>query len=214
MTFEEITDYLNRTVFSPKKREEIYQKNVEGKFNKYHRNSVKWYQKQSHSLYLILDTIVSCEKYQEEMVMVIFCPNKKQIGHLVFTTFFYRNNKYVAFHLNDNKIWYFSWHSIKRYAERFLNDKDADIDYEFISEMLVYNGYFYKTNYEYQGKLTNMFVTLDGGFLCDEFNNYIIARTFISEKEYFENQKELDLAAFDNLRKCIKDDFGYWLMRG
>lgn len=94
------------------------------------------------------------------------------------------------------------------YAERYLGEPDAEIDDVFISEMLCYNICYEPTEYDYQRKHTNMFVTRDGAFLADIFNDVFVARTFISLKEYFSNQKELDSEAFKRVQKYKADKYG------
>lgn len=132
---------------------------------------------------------------------------------IIYITFFYRGKKYVAFKMVEERVMFFSWHSLHRYSERFLEVQDPIIDNEFIGDMLIYNRGFCRTTYTYKGILSKMYITTDGGFLCEEYDKCIVANTFIPSKEYFSNQEELDSSAFEELKRTKKETYGYWINR-
>lgn len=213
MTFDEITEYLLKTSFSTNRLVEVEQKYIVPKANRYRREIIKWKQNPTRSEYKIFSPIVSKGNCDEELVYVPFSVNTDYPDFILFVQFYYRGKKYVAFKLVDNRVLFFSWHSIQRYSERFLGEMNPVIDNEFIGDMLIYNSGFCRTTYTYKGKLSTMYVSTDGGFLCVEHQKCVVMNTFISQNEYFSNQEQLDKSAFEKLKQGKKDNYGYWIDR-
>lgn len=213
MTFDEVTKYLIKTTFKSDRINGLYKKLISTKGKKYQREMIKWGNNYNHSKYKIFPPTVLKEDLENELVLVPFCCKKKYLDCIYFTTIFYRGKKYVAFKLTDNRVMYFSWHTLKRYSERFLNEMEPVIDNEFIGDMLIYNSGAQPTTYTHNGRETKMFVSTDGGFLGDEYKTCAVANTFISKKEYFSNQEQLDKTAFEQLKTYTKEKYGYWLDR-
>lgn len=214
MTFDEITEYLLKKSFSSKNIDEIYNRNVVPKINLYRRQCIKWNQKQVRSMYRKFNPIINNGIYDEEVVLVPFCTNKKYVDFIIFTQFHYRGSKYVAFkQANNSSVVYYSWHTLKRYSERFLKEDESYINIDFISDMLIRNTGSIKTTYKHKGETTIMYVSTDGGFLCDEYKKSVVVRTFISQEQYFSNQEQLDGTAFEKLKRYKKETYGYWLDR-
>lgn len=214
MTFDEITEYLLKKCFSSKNIEEIYVRNVGSKMKLYRRECIKWNQKQFRPMYRKFNPIISKGIFDEEIVLVPFCTNKDYVDIIVFTQFHYRGSKYVAFkQTNNSSVVYYSWHTLKRYSERFLKEDEPYINIDFISHMLIRNTASIKTSYIHKGETTIMYVSTDGGFLCDEYKKSVVVRTFISQEQYFSNQEQLDVLAFEELKRYKKGTYGYWLDR-
>ena len=213
MTFEEITNHLLKTTFSSKNEYKMYHQHIYPLWVKSRRSIIKWSQNIARTDYKIFAPVVSKCEFNEELVCIPYCANPKYISTVSFTHFFYRNERYIAFKLNDDRIMYFTWHSLKRYAERCLEDLEPEIDNEFIGDMLIYNSGMKETNYVYKGRQTTMYVSTDGAFLGYGGSKYIMAKTFITKNEYFSNQEKLDTSAFEELRRYKKEKYGYWLMR-
>lgn len=213
MTFNEITKYLLKTSFSTSRILEVEKKYIISNWKKYRREIIKWRQNPNRSLYKIFKPIPSKGNCDEELVYVPFAVNTDYPDFILFVQFHYRGKKYVAYKLVDNKVMFFSWHSLERYSERFLGEMNPVIDNEFIGDMLIYNSGFRRTTYRYKLKKTKMYVSTDGGFLCDEHKKCIVVNTFISQKEYFSNQEELDKSAFEVLKQLKKQVYGFWIDR-
>lgn len=213
MTFDEITEHLLKTIFSLERITEVYMKQIVPKEKKYQREIIKWRRNCNHSQYRIFKPIISKNDYEEELVYVPFCADKKHIDCILFTTIKYKRKKYVAFKLTNNQVIFYSWHSLMRYSERFLNELEPIIDTEFIADMLIYNTGYQRTTYTHKGRLSKMYVSTDGGFLCEEYVKCVVANTFISHNEYFSNQEQLDKVAFEQLKKHKKEIYGYWIDR-
>ena len=214
MTFDEISEYLLKNCFSSKNTKTIYARNVVPKMKLYRRECIKWNQKQIRPMYRKFNPIITKGIYDEEVVLVPFCTNKNYVDYIVFTQFYYRGSRYVAFQQSHNmSVVYYSWHCLKRYSERFLKEDEANINIDFISDMLIRNTGAKRKTYEYKGETTIMNVSTDGSFLCDEYKKSVVARTFISHEEYFPNQEKLDMSAFEELRRYKKEKYGYWLDR-
>lgn len=210
MTYTEIVDYLFNKGFSDKALiEECILPIERNNKKKYYRLINKWKSNYNRKgLYRIFKPILYGKGYSEQYWCVPFSSGK-HLDYVFFTTFNYRNKKYLAFrtHTPLGAI-LFSWHSIKRYAERFLGDTDPIIDEVFIGDMLIYNTAYCMTEYTHNGKTSNMLVTTDGAFLCDIEGDVNIARTFISEKEYFENQSVLDAEMIETVIDYRKTRYG------
>ena len=213
MTFDEIADYLMKTSFSKANIRAIYQEHIIPNEKKYRRAIIKWKQNPNHTEYKIFTPIISNGTCNEEWVFIPVAVNTNVPYHIIFNTFFYQGHRYVALSRVDSVVVFFSWHSLRRYSERFLKEPNPTIDNEFIGEMLIYNSSFYRTTYTYKGKLSKMYVSTDGGFLCDEYQRCIVVNTFISANEYFSNQEQLDRDAFEVLKKAKKESYGIWIRR-
>ena len=214
MMFDEITEYLLKKCFSSKNIEEIYARNVGSKMKLYRRECIKWHQKQVRPMYRKFKPIITKGIYDEEVVLVPFCINKDYVDFIVFTQFHYRGTRYVAFkQAHNSSVVYYTWHSLKRYSERFLKEDEANINIDFISHMLIRNTASIKTTYNHKGVTTIMYVSTDGGFLCDEYKKSVVVRTFLSQEQYFSNQDQLDGVAFEKLKRYKKETYGYWLER-
>lgn len=198
MSYEEVASYLIKTCFSQNMLKQaddcIYKK-----WKKYVAEIKKWQQRGSTEKYRIF----KLNKLKSEDMTLYYVPyasTPKFIDSVRFSIIRYRRDKYVAF-LCKKTIIFFTWHSLQRYAERFLNDKDASIDETFIGDMLIYNTQYAHSKYEYKNRETSMMTTTDGSFLgfkCGE--NVYVAKTFISEQNYFCNQSEIDKEAIDYLK--------------
>ena len=114
MTFDEITEYLLKTSFSTNRLVEVEQKYIVPKANRYRREIIKWRQNPTRSEYKIFSPIVSKGNCDEELVYVPFSVNTDIPDYILFVQFYYRGKKYVAFKLVDNRVLFFSWHSIQR----------------------------------------------------------------------------------------------------
>lgn len=213
MTFDEITDYLLKTSFSTNRLIEVNQRYIVPNAKKYRKEIIKWKQNPARSEYKIFKPIVSKGTCDEELVYVPFSVNTDYPDFILFVQFHYRGKKYVAFKLVDNRVLFFSWHSLHRYSERCLGEMNPVIDNEFIGDMLIYNSGYCRTTYTYKGELSTMYVSTDGGFLCVEHQNCVVMNTFISQNEYFSNQEELDRSAFEKLKEGKKETYGYWINR-
>lgn len=213
MTFDEITKYLLKTSFSTSRILEVEKKYIIPNLKKYRREIIKWRQNPNRTLYKPFKPIVSNENCNEELVYVPFAVNTDYPDFILFVQFHYRGRKYVAYKLVEDSVMFFSWHSLERYSERFLGEMNPVIDNEFIGDMLIYNNGFSRTTYTYKGKKTKMYVSTDGGFLCDEHKQCIVVNTFISQKEYFPNQEELDKSAFEEIKQFKKKAYGFWIDR-
>lgn len=213
MTFDEITEYLLRTSFSANRLAEVDNKNIYTHKNKYRRAIIKWRQNPSHSEYKIFKPIISKGNYDEELVFIPFSINTDYPASIAFVMFHYRRNKYVALKLANNTVLFYSWHCLKRYSERFLNEMSPMIDYEFIGKMLIYNSGYQRATYNHKGQKSIMYVSTEGSFLSVEYKKCIVANTFISRNEYFANQEQLDKAAFEELKRAMKENYGYWISR-
>lgn len=213
MTFEEITSHLLKTTFSSKNVDKMYHQHIYPLWVKNRRSIIKWGQNIARTEYKIFAPVVSKCGFDEELVCIPYCSNPKNKSTVLFTQFFYRNERYVAYKLNNNRIMYFTWHSLKRYAERCLEDLEPNIDIEFIGDMLIYNSGLIGVDDVYKGRQTKMYVSPDGAFLGYGGPKYIMAKTFISKNEYFPNQEKLDASAFEELRRYKKEKYGYWLQR-
>lgn len=213
MTFEEITNHLLKTTFSSKNVSNMYHQRIYPMWAKNRRSIIKWNQNIARTEYKIFTSIFNKNGFDEELVCIPYCANSKYVDTVLFTQFFYKKERYIAYKLTVDRIMYFTSHSLKRYAERYLGDLEPEIDNEFIGDMLIYNSGFMKTNYVYKGLLTNMYVSTDGAFLGFEDSKYIMVKTFITKNEYFPNQKKLDISAFEKLKRYKKETYGYWLQR-
>lgn len=210
MTYEEVSKYLWRYVFDSEHIEhimDIYYRHQ----NKYKKAMREWNRrpvdKRDEILifppikYKVLDLHLRAVPY--------YSGAGKYIDFIYFTTFHYRNRKFVAMKLNKSGVMFYSWHALHRYAERYLKEPDAEINDSLIGDILIYNVCSEPTRYNYHGKLTNMFVTRDGAFLGDLINeDLIVAYTFISESEYFPYQAELDKEAFLRVQKYKAENYG------
>lgn len=210
MTFEEIAKYLWHTVFSESVITHLTQLYYD-KQNKYKIAIRNWKSKPVNQR----DEILIFKPINYKVSKLILCGTPyfsgsgKFIDFVYFTTFHYRGTKYVAMKLVGSGVMFYSWHSLKRYGERYLGVPDAEIDDAFISDVLIYNVCAEHREYDYHGKHTNMFVTRDGAFLGDILqDDIIVARTFISQSEYFSNQKELDSEALADVQKYKADKYG------
>ena len=214
MTFDEITEYLIKNCFSSKNIEEIYTRNIGSKMKLYRRECIKWNQKQVRPMYRKFKPIITKGIYDEDVVLVPFCTNKNYVDFIVFIQFNYKRTRYVAFmQANNSSVVYYSWHTLKRYSERFLKEDESNINIDFIGDMLIRNTGSIKTTYVYKGKRTIMYVSTDGGFLCEEYKKSVVVKTFISQEQYFSNQEHLDGVAFEKLKRIKKENYGYWLDR-
>lgn len=213
MSFEEITEYLNRNIFTAKRVNEILHKHIYPNARKYIKAMIKWKQNPNHTPYKIFNPITSKREYEEELVYVRYGVDYKYHDYILFTKFHYRGKQYVAYKLVNNRVVYYSWHALQRYAERFLHEVNPIINNEFIAKMLVYNTQQMCTNYTHNGQPTDMFVARDGSFLGYDHKNYTLIKTYISHDEYFDNQAALDKDAFEDIRKFIKETYGYWISR-
>ena len=213
MTFEEITNHLLKTTFSFKNVNDMYRRHIYPMREKNRRSIIKWNQNLARTDYKIFEPVMSKCGFDEELVCIPYCSNPKYIDTVLFTQFFYRNERYIAYKLTNERIMYFTWHCLKRYAERCLEDLEPEIDNEFIGDMLIYNSGMKGANYIYKGRQTTMYVSTDGAFLGYGGPKYVMAKTFITKNEYFSNQEKLDTSAFEELQRYKKEMYGYWLRR-
>ena len=209
MTFQEISEHLWKTSFSRDAMigvEDIYRKNRE----KYQKEIKKWERNPVKDQYRIFKP-VHIKRHNEDPLTVVFYSNGRGYVYLVcFTTFWHQSQKYLAFRPSEEgrRIVYFTWHSLKRYATRFLGDPEATLDDVFLGDILIFNNQTVEREYTYDGKTTIALITTDGTWLCEKHENYIIAKTFIGEKEYFKEQRELDLESIEILKKYKQEVWG------
>lgn len=198
MTFNEISDYLYRTSFSDDTIK-IIERCICSKIKQYYKALKCWLRNPKKEKFKIFRPITYKGKNDETLIVVPHSDENRHIDFVAFVKFMYRNSKYVAFKRSDSKrCVYFSWHSLRRYAERFLKDKDAKIDDVFIGKFLTYNASGYIPNV---GEKDNMmYVIRDGSFLGEMYGGDVIAKTFISEAEYFDNQRKIDAEAFKQIK--------------
>lgn len=204
MTFEEVAKYLNKTCFnefSEIRNERLYLKNEK----LYNKAINKWNCKDE---LLMFKPIISKGEYDLPLISVPYVSDMDYIVFCNFTILRYKGKRYVAHQRSKGNIWFYSWHSLERYSERFLEEKDAEIDIDFISEMLVYNFDTITGEYIYKGRKTIMMVVRDGAFLCEKYINGYIMKTFISQQEYFSNQDCMDKELFAslNLKKFLDNE--------
>lgn len=206
MTFEEISAYFWKTIFNKETIERV-NKNLLKKTGYYKKEYNKWKWKQNKdSQYKIFKPETFKGKFDETLIYIPYSSGKV-LDFVCFVVFTHRNRKYVAMKLiNKNHVFYYSWHAIQRYIERFLQEQpnDIEIDNSFLGELLIYNTQSIKTSYEYKGIPTIMYIVNDGAFLCIEEGNSVIAKTFISQEEYFKNQELLDAEALEAVRERKK----------
>lgn len=215
MTFPEISDYLWKTSFSEnsmKGVEEIYRR----KRKVYQRDLKNWERRPNHpEKYLIFKPVYYKGKNDEKLCIVFYSNKSGSIYLVCFLTFYYCGRKYVAFRPAETgkRVVFYSWHTFQRYSERFLGEPEATIDDIFIGDMLIFNTQTFEVNYTHDGRKTIALISTDGAFLGDEYENCFVAKTFIGESEYFENQKELDREALEILRRYKEEVWGDTLDR-
>lgn len=208
MTFDEVAKYLWRTSFSDENVSKPYRKMHENT-KKYNKAIALWNRThKEEDKCKIFKQLRNKGKYDETLIFVPFCYNGIDLDFVCFVTFNYGNRKFAAMKcVAENQVMFYSWHSLRRYAERFLKDADAEIDDIFIGDMLVYNTQLITKSYIHDGKETLMLITTDGAFLCDKYGENYVARTFISQEEYFSNQEEIDAEAIQELKAHRKNVF-------
>ena len=168
ISFDEITNYLLKTSFSTSRIIiEVEKKYIYPNRKKYRREIVKWKQNPAREQYKIFNPIVSKGNCHEELVYVPFGVNTDYPDFILFVQFHYRGRKYVAYKLVGNRVMYFSWHSLERYSERFLGDKNLVIDNEFIGDMLIYNSGISRTSYTYKGIPSIMYQQMEVSYVLN-----------------------------------------------
>lgn len=216
MTFEEISKYLWKTSFS----QETLNKIDSGKFyirkkKMFLLDIKKWRLNQfSTEKYKIFNPVYYKGKNDETLVTVYYSGDGVHLDFINFVVFNYRGKKYVAMKsVNPGSVMFYTWHSLRRYSERFLGDPDALIDDIFIGDFLIFNASYMERRYIHEGTERILMVTTDGSFLCDKYGMSYVARTFISENEYFQNQKELDQETLQKLKKYWEEVWGETIER-
>lgn len=213
MSFEEITKYLIKTSFSESNLYRVLTKHIGHNEKKYRREIISWKKNPLHRSKIRIFKPVISNYYDEELVWIPFGVKEWLGDYIVFLSFRYRGRKYVAMKLTNNNVIYYSWHTFERYSERYLHVLNPTIDYNFIANMLVYNSGYTPTHYSYKGRDSTMYVSTHGGFLCLEYSNYTLVKTFISCDDYFPNQAELDKPAFQALQRMKELVYGYSITR-
>lgn len=216
MSISEVHNFVRRNSFSDEIVSSAIRK-IESMENKYIRFARKKRNWSSQHPYCIFSPIEVTRNGEVRLIAVPYISNGmvgKCIDVVMFTTIFYRRNKYVVFDCPKGSDIFFSWHSLKRYAERFLENPNAPITNELIGSFLIYNHLCVHTEYTCKDEIKPILVTLHGIFLCDTTpSTCIIAKTFISKKEYFEKQASIDEVGYKVLREMVKERWGVDLER-
>ena len=215
MTFSEINDYLWRTAFSEeslKGIENIYSRNGP----KYLKELRRWWKSKEKDKYRIFKPVYYKGKNDERCTIIFYSDKPDRVYCVCFLSFWYKGRKYLAsrptaFNTGHDKgrIIFFSYHSFKRYSERFLGDPDSILDDEFLGDIFIYNTNYIEKEYTYQGKTSVALISPDGIWLMEYIDGCPVVKTFISEKEYLGSQKDIDKEAIEFLkfyRREIWDD--------
>ena len=207
MTLKDVAEYLWKHPFSKTAIENISEQ-YKRKHSLYKQEIAKWLRKNNSEKIKVFKTLKYKGGNEETLYGTPYTDAKAYINFVFFTVIRYKNRKIVAFkQLYNNKVAFFSWHSIQRYCERFLGDADIEIDIETIGDMLAHNCTLQPIEYAHNDKRKIMMPSTDGSFLCEFVEGYIFAKTFISTAEYFENQAEIDKEAMEILRRHRKEKY-------
>lgn len=127
---------------------------------------------------------------------------------LSFSIFRYRNKKYVAFYLTSIKsVVFYSWHSIKRYYERYYEESDVAIDIEDIARMLLYNAALVWVPGNADHYFNQLGISRDGIFLAFATDDYTLIRTYITPEMAKGDQRISHCMGTDHLIKYFKTEY-------
>ena len=211
MSFEEISKYLWKTSFSQETLEKMDSSKPYLRKKKLFLLEIrKWKYNNHPEKYRIFKPVYYKGKNDETLVTVYYSGDGVHLDFINFVTFYHRGKKYVAMKsVIPGSVMFYSLHCLRRYSERFLGDLNPEIDDIFIGDFLIYNASSMERRYTHDGKESILMVSTDGSFLCDKPGEGIyVARTFISEKEYFKEQKELDKETLRRLKRYWEEVWG------
>lgn len=217
MSFEEISKYLWKTSFSPETLKKMDSSKPYLRKKKLYLLEIRrWrYNHDPSEKYRIFKPVYYKGKNDETLVTVYYSSDGVHLDFINFVTFYHRGKKYVAMKsVRPGSVMFYSLHSLRRYSERYLGDPEATIDDIFVGDFLIYNSSCMERRYTYDGKESILMITTDGSFLCDKYEEGVyVARTFISENEYFQEQKELDQETLQRLKRYWEEVWGETIER-
>lgn len=129
--------------------------------------------------------------------------------NVLFSTFYYRKEKYVAFYLNNGEIFFFRWHAIIRYYQRFHGEPEPCIDNRDIAQMLMYNAASYSFDYLIPNKehFNKLYVVRDGVFFGYADKDLRILKTFVTKKMLFKSQEVFNTYGSQQYKEYMKREY-------
>lgn len=129
---------------------------------------------------------------RDKIIMAFYLISKTlEKLHVMFMIFRYKREKYISYYVNEGDVYFFRWHAVKRYFQRFYKEEEPDISKEDIAKMLVYNGVLLSNSYNKEAKdhFNRFYIVRDGIFLGIKGKGWHLIITYVTREMLFANQE-------------------------